>query len=407
MIVVLNKRGSSFRGSHLYYGHDKGAATTRRIGWTYTMNMLTSCINKAWRVMAYTARNQVWLKESSGQVRTGARLTKPVLPLVISWHPEENPDENTMREAVHGCIDALGLSEHEVSAVQHLDEPHPHVHVTVNTVHPLTGMVAKLKYSKRRLQEWALQFERKQGKVYCMKREENYRKRQQGEFTKYVNPDIAAAWDGSSNGTEFKTILEERGYDLAWGRKRLVVVDPHGKTTNPVRHLQGVNAQAFHEHVTDINPAELPIPEVVIERRNATNGNDVPECLNEQISKHREEWMKVSLRLSHIREIKRIQSAELDDRQEQIDQLKRKIENRGLLARMVNKLFGRGRKTVVQIEQMQVKQDSLRRCFNDIVCRLEEECRLDLQSLAHSNIREYGELANQRVYRSPTVNIPP
>lgn len=78
----------------------------------------------------------------------------------------------------------LGLTEHETLFVGHNDEPHPHIHVIVNRVHPETGIAAKLSKDQLKLSAWAEEFEKRHGEILCEQRVENNARRRQGEFVK-------------------------------------------------------------------------------------------------------------------------------------------------------------------------------------------------------------------------------
>ena len=251
MVPVIASRGASFAGAFAYYLHDKNAQTSERVAWTRCLNLMTDCVEKAWKRMAYTAMHQKELKRASGQRMTGAKMQKPVFSYSLSWHPEQNPSQHSMMEAVLETLKALGLTEHQAIVSAHRDEPHPHVHVIVNAVHPSTGLVAKLKNTKRKLSKFALNYERKEGKVYCPEREINHSKQEATTRTKHCDPVIARAWQGSFNGAEFQNLRAENGYQLAMGR-RLVVVDPHGNVINPVRALR-IKSRDFKIHIEDLD----------------------------------------------------------------------------------------------------------------------------------------------------------
>jgi hypothetical protein len=264
MVPVIAGNGASFNGAFRYYCHDKQGSTRERVEWTQTVNMLTECVAKAWKVMAYTAKNQDRLKEASGQTATGRKLQKPVFAFSLSWAPDQRPDRPTMLEAAKRSLEALGLAEHQAIIVAHNDRPHRHVHIVANTVHPLTGLVAQLRHTKRKLSEFALHYEREGGKIYCARREENHEKRQRGEQTRYDAPDIAEAWRTTTNGRDFKAALEATGYVLAQGRKRLVIVDPYGKTHNPARLLKNVRAADIRTRLMDVDLTRLPDADAVV-----------------------------------------------------------------------------------------------------------------------------------------------
>lgn len=258
MVPRISRGGSSFKGAFQYYMHDPDADTRERIEWTHTRNMLTDDPDKAWKVMAYTAKSQQRLKEASGQVATGRKAEKPVLAYSLSWHPSHDPDRDHMLETAMESIRTLGLEEHEAVVIAHRDTPHRHVHVVVNRIHPITGLVAKSSHSYRKLSDFAHHYQKENDMEHCPQREENRRKREEGRKTRYRDPAIAKAWENSDCGASFASALEEQGYRLAQGRKRLVVVDPNGRAHNPVRHLEGVKAKDFAERLSDLDQTALP-----------------------------------------------------------------------------------------------------------------------------------------------------
>lgn len=259
MIPRVTVGGGSFKGAFLYYMRDKGGNTRERVAWTRVENMITDCPDKAWRVMAYTAQAQDRLKEASGQLRTGRKLEKPVFSFSLSWHPEQSPSADHMLDTARRAIGMLGLGGHQAVIIAHVDEPQPHVHVIVNRVHPLTGLAGDIRNSKRKFSDFAREYERASGKIYCPRREENYRKRtMMKQTTRYSDPHLQEAWDAADSGRAFVAALEEKGYRLAQGRKRLVVVDPYGKTHNPTRLLKDVRAAAFRERLADVDLSDLP-----------------------------------------------------------------------------------------------------------------------------------------------------
>ena len=210
MVPVIASSGSSFNGAFAYYFHDKKATTTARVAWTHTLNMMTDCAEKAKKVMAYTAKAQESLKQSMGQKLSGRKLEKPVFCYSLAWHPEENPSKEEMLRAANLSLEKLGLSEHEVAIASHRDEPQPHIHMVVNKVHPLTGMAAQLRHSKRKLSDFARNYEKQRGNVYCKAREENYQQRQKGANTRYNDPVIAEAWKGSRDAQGFQAFLKTK-----------------------------------------------------------------------------------------------------------------------------------------------------------------------------------------------------
>ncbi len=268
MVPRIASNGRSFKGAGLYYLHDKNASTRERVAWTYTQRMVTDDPDKAIKVMAYTAMHQAELKRHAGVAETGRKLQKPVFTFSVAWHPDQNPDKQHMLETAQAAIKHLGLEEHEVLFVAHRDEPHKHVHAIVNRVHPVTGKAAVLSKSKEKLQDWAYAYEEEHGRIYCPERVENVKKREKwrqerakgnrkAKSPRFRDSVILDAWKRSDSGKSFAEALNDKGYRLAMGYKRLVVVDSYGKAHNPVRMLDGVKAKDFKARVSDLNFEEL------------------------------------------------------------------------------------------------------------------------------------------------------
>lgn len=263
MNPTVARGGSSFRGAFLYYMHDPKAATRERIAWTHPVNILTHDPDRAWKVMAYTAKHQDRLKEAAGGRMTGRKAEKPVLAYSLSWHPEQTPAPEHMREVALQSLKALGLQEHEAFIVAHSDTKHRHVHVIANRIHPLTGKVASDSYTFLKLSDFALQYAQTHGLAYSPQRAENKRKREEGKQASYRDNKIAEAWAASDSGKGFVTALAERGYALAQGNKRLVVVDPYGKIHNPTRHIEGIRAKDLKARLQDLDLTALPDAEEI------------------------------------------------------------------------------------------------------------------------------------------------
>ena len=378
MVPRLAAEGSSFHGAFLYYCHDKKARTSARVAWAETVNLMTDCCETAVKVMAYTAKVASRLKQAAGKKRAGDKVEKPVISYSLSWHPEQKPDKETMLAAARETITELGLDEHEAMIVAHRDEPQPHVHVIVNRIHPLTGMAANLYRSKRKLQKWAREYQRKEGTMYCPKREENHRKRKQGQHTRYVDPVIAEAWKNSRDGEGFASLMEAKGYQLARGRKRLVVVDAHGKTVNPVRHLEDVKAKAFHERMEGIDPASLPEPEEILAKRKHESAahddrlNDfearVSKAMGDFDQRQAEEW-----RLATDSSRRRVENKRtaleahyhLDQREATIARLQHKLDSAGFIPRIARRLFGTDRKLTDHLEKLKANQSAAKQRFEE------------------------------------------
>jgi len=259
MVPKVAQSGKSFKGAFAYYGHDKQADSSERVAFIETLNLRIDDPDQAWRIMAHTAVNQDALKMEAGIKTSGRKLENPVLAYSLSWSPDENPTPEQMKEAAYQTLEILGAADHQAMIIAHNDEPHPHVHILVNRVHPETGKALKESYTKLKLSEWAEQYEREQGKIRCNKRVQNNRKRGNGEFVKYQDPVIQRAWSQSDNGKSFAHALKQDGHILARGDRRgFVIVDPQGKVINPVRKIEGAKAKDIKAKLSDLDPQKLP-----------------------------------------------------------------------------------------------------------------------------------------------------
>ncbi len=157
-------RGSSFKGALLYYLHDKERATTaERVGFVELVNLAGDDPNGAWREMMATAEAADELKRRAGVPRGGRKSEKPVYAISLEWHPDDAPDEVHMRQCAHEVLKLLNLQDHQAVIVQHTDTAHPHIHLTVNLVHPETGKTAGLSNDGYKLERWADKYELSMG----------------------------------------------------------------------------------------------------------------------------------------------------------------------------------------------------------------------------------------------------
>jgi Relaxase/Mobilisation nuclease domain len=166
------KTGSSFRGTALYYLHDKrreGEAlrlSHERVDWTVTRNTAHDDPHEAFAEMIAVARDQDRLKIEAGVRLSGRDCDDPVMTISLSWHPSEKPGKEQMVEAADSYLRHMGWEEHQAVYIPHNDRPHAHVHIVLNRIHPETGRVLDDAFSKNRSQEWA----QEHGRIWCEER---------------------------------------------------------------------------------------------------------------------------------------------------------------------------------------------------------------------------------------------
>jgi len=168
--------GSSFRGAQLYYLHDKREKgellrlSDERVEWTETRNTAHDAADAAFAEMIATAHDQDQLKIMSGQRLSGRPVEQPVMTISLSWHPSEKPDKEQMLEAADSYIEHMRWDEHQAVYLAHNDTAHAHLHIILNRIHPETGRVLDDAFSKNRTQEWAREYEREHGRIWCEER---------------------------------------------------------------------------------------------------------------------------------------------------------------------------------------------------------------------------------------------
>lgn len=172
-MIPRTTSGRGFKGAAAYYLHDKGAETAARIRFTHMLNLSADDPHRAIAEMIYTAAHADDLKAASGVKATGRKLEKPVYAFSLSWHPTEQPTDAQMKEAGIAALKALKMDHHQVLMVAHNDTQHPHVHLIVNRIDPLTGKAHGLNKDQLILSKWALAYEKEHGKTWCAAREQN------------------------------------------------------------------------------------------------------------------------------------------------------------------------------------------------------------------------------------------
>jgi len=179
-------------------------------------------------------------------------------------------------------LDSLGFQdEHQWFAVRHVKAGRAHFHICANRVHPQTLHAVHLGWNYIRHEEVARHLEvhfqlrpikgaftrrkRKTDEKYADQRPVAYQstaEAQQAQRTGIsvdtVIADLSAAWEDSRNGREFDLELLQRGYVLArGGRRALVVVDKMGGVHSPTRRL-GIKTAEFQRRMVDLDISDLP-----------------------------------------------------------------------------------------------------------------------------------------------------
>lgn len=182
MIPRIHNRGADFRRACWYILHAQGKTSDDRVLWTHTANLSEVAVDDAWRPMYETWKERTALKRAAGVDLRGRDNKEPVFHFTLAWAHDEKPSPEHMRETALSALKALGLEEHQAVLAAHSDKEHLHVHVIVNTVHPVTGRTARLQNSKWTLSYWAEDYEREHG-IKVEQRIKNNEERRQNRIT--------------------------------------------------------------------------------------------------------------------------------------------------------------------------------------------------------------------------------
>jgi len=181
--------GRGIQGLVAYVTHDKGhASTSERVAWLHSENLATTDPRRAAAIMIATTRAADQLKAEAGVKATGRKIDKTVIHLSLSWPPDTKPDQATMIAAGRQAMKSLGVEDHQALMVAHNDEEHPHVHLVIGRVHPVSGKAAPLSNDRLALSRWAESWERTHEGIRCDQRVENNARRDLGEFVRYEPP---------------------------------------------------------------------------------------------------------------------------------------------------------------------------------------------------------------------------
>lgn len=171
MIVRIMSSGRSFKGLAQYLCHDAGNATSsERVAWTHSINCAHDDELSVVHEMYTTTLDADLLKQEAGGRAGYKPIKKPVKHVSLSWHASDEPTPDHMKETVEQFLEKMGWQEHQTFVVAHQDKEHPHVHLMINAVHPETGLKLDDRFEQRRAQEWALEYERAQGRIHCEQR---------------------------------------------------------------------------------------------------------------------------------------------------------------------------------------------------------------------------------------------
>lgn len=124
-MIARTAHARTFSHLALYLESDKAEPGASRAAWWSAYNLPSSSITSAARWMERTAeRNRL--------------VHRPAYHLFVAVAPGEDAGHRRMRGVAERLLRRLELAEHQAVAVGHEDRRHPHLHLAVNRVHPVT-----------------------------------------------------------------------------------------------------------------------------------------------------------------------------------------------------------------------------------------------------------------------------
>lgn len=208
---------------------------------------------------------------------SGSQAKKPFYSAAINpdrAHGKALTDEQA-EEAARRLLKALGFTDdHQWFLVKHCKKGRVHYHVVANRIDPMSLKAVHLSHNYRKQELVARELEvlfdlpavpgafTHGPGIRPPRSRRNRKEEQQAKRTaiplRDIDSDLTWAWRNSATGAEFLSHLELRGYQLAKGERRdLVVLDPIGGVHSPSRRL-GIRAAELRAKTRDLAEIELP-----------------------------------------------------------------------------------------------------------------------------------------------------
>ena len=120
-------------------------------------------LDRARRIMESDALNQTSLT---------MRYEKHAEHLMLAWRVGDTPTREQMAVAAQGALKTLGMEDVKAFWVARRDEDRAHLHVVASKIHPETGRAYDFKSDHFKLSKWADQYERENGGIVYLRRQE-------------------------------------------------------------------------------------------------------------------------------------------------------------------------------------------------------------------------------------------
>lgn len=208
-------------------------------------------------------------------VSRGTKAKEYLYSLSIS--PPSPLTREQYAEAIDAIEDRLGLAGQPRAVVFHVKDGREHCHVVWSRTNIEKMRAVHMAHDRRKLMDLACELSRKFGLdlpsgLQAWEAKQSYEKERleptlgekAQEQATGISPEqrrdeITAAYEHSDTADSFRAALEQKGYVLARGDKRgLVVVDNSGNPHSLTRYIKGHKASAVKAKLASLNPAHLP-----------------------------------------------------------------------------------------------------------------------------------------------------
>ena len=124
-MIGVSSSSRSFKSLGNYLVVGRGGEEPNRVAWSTARNLPTDDPQLAAKIMRATAAQNV-------------RVDQPVYHLALSFDPRDAVDRQQMERVADRVLVELGLRDYQCLIVAHGDRQHPHLHILINRVHPLS-----------------------------------------------------------------------------------------------------------------------------------------------------------------------------------------------------------------------------------------------------------------------------
>jgi hypothetical protein len=215
------------------------------------------------------------LREMEAVASACPNCKKPFYHASINTRADEHLTPEQRMASIDRLEEKLGLTGQPRAVVAHEKEGREHCHVVWSRIDLDSMRVISDSHNYRAHELVARELEREFGHARVQgahverdgqarpERTPSHKEHRQGERTG-ISPQQAKElmtelWRATDNWQAFQAALEEKGWLLARGDRRVfVAVDPQGGTHSLSRRIEGAKAKDVRERLADLDPRSLP-----------------------------------------------------------------------------------------------------------------------------------------------------